>query len=230
MIEITEIIRRTTHGVTRPFLCKASDGKTYYVKGKNVGNSGLIKEFIGAKLAQALQLPIPSFQILYVDIALIEIYDGEGNELGDGYVFGSEEIPSVTELKYESIKEISISLKKDILIFDLWIRNEDRTLSKLGGNPNLFYKNKDLYVIDHNLIFDNSFSQVDFWNFHVFREFGDFDLIDRENYQNKMKLTLETWESILDMIPQEWKKDFNLEETLQYLTKDANGNIWERLK
>ncbi|MDM8569085.1 hypothetical protein QUF50_06190 [Thiotrichales bacterium HSG1] len=230
MIEITEIIKRTTHGVTQPFLCKSSDGKVYYVKGKNVGNSGLIKEFIGAKLAQALQLPIPSFQILYVDIALIEIYDGEGNELGDGYVFGSEEVPSVTELKYESIKEIPISLKKDILIFDLWIRNEDRTLSEFGGNPNLFWKNKELYIIDHNLIFDNRFSQIDFWNFHVFRENSDFDLIDREIYQNKMKLALETWESILAMIPQEWNNDFNLEKTLQYLTKDANGNIWERLK
>jgi len=29
MIKITEIIRRATNGITKPFLCKASDGKTY---------------------------------------------------------------------------------------------------------------------------------------------------------------------------------------------------------
>ena len=72
MIKITEIIRRATNGITKPFLCKASDEKTYYVKGKAAGNSGLIKEFISAKLAQTLKLPIPLFQILYVASELIE--------------------------------------------------------------------------------------------------------------------------------------------------------------
>ena len=230
MIEIIEIIRRATHGITRPFLCKASNGKIYYVKGKNVGDFGLIKELIGAKLAVALNLPIPKFKILYVDSDVIEISDGEASDLGNGYVFGSEEIPSATELKYKTIKKIAPSLQKDILLFDLWCRNEDRTLSEFGGNPNLLWQNKNLYVIDHNLIFDNDFNQNDFWECHVFRQADDFDLIDRQNYQNKMQRALQTWESILDLIPQEWKNNFDLKETLQHLTKDANGNIWERLK
>lgn len=141
-----------------------------------------------------------------------------------------KKISSATELEYETIKEISLSLQKDILLFDLWVHNEDRTLSEFGGNSNLLWQNKKLHVIDHNLIFDDDFNQNDFWKLHVFRQANDFDLVERSNYQNKMQQVLKTWLSILDLIPQEWENEFNPKTTLQHLTEDANGNIWERLK
>ena len=237
MLEITEIIERSNQGATKPFICKASDNETYYIKGRNATASGLIKEWFGARLAQAFILPLPSSQILYADSEFIADSSKEViSELGDGYVFGSEKITSVTELKYELIHKIPIQLQKDILLFDLWIQNEDRTLTNLGGNPNLLWKSKQsqLYLIDHNLIFETDFDQKGFWKTHVFSHI-QFDLFDTPYYENRMLKALECWQSTYDEIPEQWKKLnddtglFDPDETLQRLTSDAEGNIWRKL-
>ena len=90
--------------------------------------------------------------------------------LKGGFVFASKQVPSVTELKFETLNKIDDQLKLSLLIFDLWVENEDRTLTAKGGNPNLLWKSDEsrLYVIDHNLIFDNEFNKVAFRDTHVF--------------------------------------------------------------
>jgi hypothetical protein len=196
---------------------------------------------LGAQLAQALSLPIPNCQILYADSAVVEPYGEEAVlELGDRYVFGSEQIAWATELKYEEIGKISPELQKDILLFDLWVYNEDRTLSELGGNPNLLWQTErsKLYIIDHNLIFDNEFELNSFWKTHAFRQILSEPVlapIAQQNYQNRMHKALECWQSAWQTIPDDWKtlnEDtglFNPDETLQRLTTDAEGNIWTKL-
>jgi hypothetical protein len=215
MLEITEIIERSVQGATKPFICKASDNKTYYIKGRNATASGLIKEWFGAQLAQAFTLPLPSSQILYADSEFIEAHDKDViYELGDGYVFGSEEITSVTELK-----------------------NEDRTLTENGGNPNLLWKSEQsqLYLIDHNLIFEKYFDQNGFWKTHVFSHINFEKFDDRLDYQNRMMKALDCWQSTWDEIPEQWKELnddtglFDPDETLQRLTSDADGKIWRKL-
>jgi len=59
MLEITEIIRRAEQGRTGPFLCRASDGRQYFVKGRAATASGLMREWLGATLAQRFGLPVP---------------------------------------------------------------------------------------------------------------------------------------------------------------------------
>ena len=241
MLEITKIKKRSDQGMTRPFVCEATNGKTYYVKGKAANASGLIKEWLGAQLAKAFVLPLASSQILYVDPALVECYGEEAiHDLGEGYVFGSEDITSCTEIKYDEIGKISPQLQKDILLFDLWVYNEDRTLSELGGNPNLLWQTEQskLYVIDHNLIFDNDFDHKSFWKTHIFRKIikdHPFDMIDQLNYKNRMQETLTCWQLAWEAIPEDWKTLneevglFNPDETLQRLIADAKGNIWRKL-
>jgi hypothetical protein len=77
-------------------------------------------------------------------------------------------VSSVTELKFETVIKIDTQLKLSVLIFDLWVENEDRTLTEKGGNPNLLWKSDEskLYVIDHNLNFDDTFNKVNFWGAH----------------------------------------------------------------
>jgi len=235
MLEVIEIISRSAQGITRPFLCRASDGKTYFVKGRAASvDAGLIKEWLGAQLAQALALPLPAGKILYVDDSIILEHSEAASALGEGYVFGSEQIPSVTELKYELISQIPPEQQKDILLFDLWVQNEDRTLSEWGGNPNLLWKSEQskLYLIDHNLIFDNQFNINDFWETHVFKHII-FDLIDRLNYQERMQKALKCWQSAWDVIPEEWKDENNgfvPNEILQGLKSDVDGGIWRKLR
>ena len=243
MLEITKIKKRSNQGMTQPFLCEGSNGKTYYVKGKAANASGLIKEWLGAQLANAFVLPLAPCQILYVDSStLVKYYSEEAiydlAEGGEGYVFGSEEITSCTEIKYDEIGKISPERQKDILLFDLWVYNEDRTLSELGGNPNLLWQSEQLklYVIDHNLIFDHDHKS--FWETHIFRQIirdHPFDMIDKLNYENRMQKALTCWQSAWEVIPQDWKTLneeiglFNPDETLQRLSADARGNIWRKL-
>jgi hypothetical protein len=55
VLEIEEIIRPADQGRTTPFLCNASDGNAYYVKGYAASVAGLMKEWLGAYLAQAFK-------------------------------------------------------------------------------------------------------------------------------------------------------------------------------
>lgn len=241
MLEIVEIIKPAVQGRTTPFLCNASDGNTYYVKGYAASVVGLMKEWLGTNLAQAFGLPVPLFQIVFMDRSLVNSYGGLAvSELKGGYLFASKQVLSVTELKFETVKTIDAQLKLGILIFDLWVENEDRTLSEKGGNPNLLWKSDEagLYVIDHNLIFDDSFNKVNFWQTHAFNSElinKQYDVVEKIEFEARMKKALACWQSAWDNIPYEWveynndMQCFDPEKHLQRLSNEANGDIWLKL-
>jgi hypothetical protein len=227
--------------MTRPLLCKGADGKSYYAKGKRATASGLIKEWMVANLARAFGLPIPDFQIAYIERSLVEGYGSEAVEnLGVGDVFVSEQIKSATDFKYHILKKTPLTLQQDILLFDLWVENSDRTLSEdSSGNPNLIWGNDEgkLYVIDHNLAFDHSFDKKLFWETHVCRsEFLVYqsDVEMRLSFQNRLEEILQDWPRWWSKIPDTWKEQnedsklFNPEVTLQRLKVESQGAIWSK--
>lgn len=101
---------------------------------------------------------------------------------------------------------------KDLFMFDYWINNGDRTLTELGGNPNLYFNlvSGSLVVFDHNLAFDPGFSLEDHKRYHVasFLFRGQTDLfephIDKEKYQKKFAKALAGLDAIIDSAPEEW--------------------------
>ena len=100
-------------------------------------------------------------------------------------------------------------VQRDGLAFDWWVRNNDRTLSESGGNPNLFWEPKDerLVVIDHNQAFDPDFSIVDFMEYHVFSRQGHNlfdDALYRQKYTKRFQDALNQWQNICDTIPEQW--------------------------
>ncbi len=174
---ITEVIRRSEQGVTRPFFCRASDHKLYWVKGASAGKRALCCEWIAGRLARELNLPIPNFRVLNVDRDLVEFSARDDiADLGHGQVFGSEHVENVQEITVRDIKRVPERLQLQILLFDWWIKNSDRTLGEKGGNPNLLWdvasENK-IHMIDHNLAFDGDFQSASFLQSHIFSESRD---------------------------------------------------------
>jgi len=77
--------------------------------------------------------------------------------------------------------QISDDLRARLLIFDWWVMNPDRILTKAGGNPNLLWSlsQNQLHVIDHNLSLAPHKMPATFLEFAEDHVFGA-DLVGRE--------------------------------------------------
>jgi hypothetical protein len=169
---ITEILNRSSQGITRPFLCRGDNGLLYYVKGHGAGRKALISEWIAGTLAKRLGLPIPDFTLATIPEQLISLSAIDDiADLGSGTGFGSQVIENTDELSYLFIEQLDIELRAKILLFDWWTANGDRTLTEHGGNPNILWIHRDHrpIIIDHNLAFEDA-TLVDFWTTHIFTE------------------------------------------------------------
>lgn len=239
-VQIVEFIERSVQGMTEPFICRGDDGEIYFVKGIGATRQSQIYEWIVGNLALELGLPIAPFEIVDVPDELIES-NQELAELGSGPAFGScKQI--ITELNFAGLSEIPLDVQRDVLAFDWWVRNDDRTLSEFGGNPNLFWDAtiKELVVIDHNQAFDPDFDKENFHKFHVFSSiqlslFGDFDR--RQKYAENFNRALGSWKSICDRIPDEWyyadkemtvSADIDINGLLDILQLCNKDKFWEQ--
>lgn len=115
----------------------------------------------------------------------------------------------MTEITIAAAAEVPEALRRDILLFDWWIKNGDRNLSARGGNPNLFWEpdDRELVVIDHNVAFDTDLIFYNFIQYHIFKDespdvFGDF--VRRHEYTERLSSALGRWEAICADIPPEW--------------------------
>lgn len=237
--QITQIIRRTEQGATRPFICRADDGHIYYVKGQSASTGERIREWMGTHLADAFGLPVPPMRLLEVPDVLIRSGNTDTTrDLGAGYAVGSRQIPAVSELRYDEIPLIPASLQQAILVFDYWVQNEDRTLSNLGGNPNLLWSKAtaSLHAIDYNLILPDMFDRAVFWQTHVFHNaFRANSLSDqqKQKFEQRMQQALSIWQKAWSQLPEEWLDEnqatgsFDNAVMLKQLEHDAAGAIWE---
>lgn len=236
--QIEEVFGRARQGVFAPFKCAASNGKSYFVKGAGSGIRGLVCEYVCGRLAQFLELPIPPFVILESSKALIENSLVPGiNELGADLAFGSEAIEAAKELTYTRLNVTSVDLQQRILVFDWWIRNEDRKLTSLGGNPNMIMDSAEqkLYIIDHHSAFDPEFNVSDFLSSHAFSRhknlFSDDDFQTR--HRTLLLGALANLESIFKDVPNLWmecfedeREHFDIDEIRRTLNNVAHPDFW----
>lgn len=211
MIQIVEIINRANQGVTRPFLCKGDDDLLYYVKGigSHAGHRSLLAEWISGHLAFDFGLPIAPFKLVEIPEILIEYANPEWKSLGYGIAFASERQNLVQELQWSQLRQVSTELQRDILVFDWWIHNADRSLTEKGGNPNLLWDTQSgkLTVIDHNNAFDSDFKATDFCASHAFRAqipavFDD--CVVRASYIERIESSFAAFETACNNSPDEW--------------------------
>jgi len=206
---------RMKEGVTRPWLCEADDGCKYVVKpATEIPPYELVSEWISCNLAREFGLPTPEVRIVHNVNPLLKL-KGEPVGLDDNYpAFGSRYIEQTTALTYSQSMGLSGDFKKKLLIFDYWIQNADRNLSRDGGNVNLIYSpfSEEVFVFDHNQAFDRNFSCESFLQHHVFS--GEnrgvaIDQLDRALFGPEFEHCLEHWDAIVSQIPPEWIDGIN---------------------
>lgn len=228
-VQIVEIMGRSIQGITRPFKCRGDDGHFYFVKGRGAGRRSQICEWIAGQLALRLGLPIAPFDIVEVPQMLMDLdLSGELQELG------------VVELSVSHLAHVPAEVQRDVLTFDWWVCNADRTLTSLGGNPNLFWniERQELVVIDHNQAFDRTFSEADFGDSHVFIDQWSAlagDWVYQQELARKFAAAMVDWEAICNTVPPEWwfvdteqtvPTDFNVAATRQLLMRFQAQNFW----
>ena len=221
-VNVVEVLGRSEQGRTQPYICRCDDGDVYFVKGRSATRQGLIHEWLCGHLALAMGLPIAPFELAYVPAELMEADLTKWlAELGEGPVFASRKVLG-QELAMAQVSAIDVALRRDVLVFDWWVRNADRCLTARGGNVNLLWqpravgRNDDdertvtgqLAVIDHNLAFDKAFSAADFCSTHVFAAdvndvFSDF--VMREAYKTRLSAALAGLEAAWNNVPLAWQ-------------------------
>lgn len=238
-VQIIEILKRSEHGITKPYICRADDNNIYFVKGIGAGRRSQVYEWIAGNLALEIGIPIAPFELVNVPHELVE-GNSAYNDLGHGLAFGSCK-QMIMELNFQGISQVNSDLQQSVLAFDWWIQNDDRTLTKSGGNPNLFWEpeKEELVVIDHNQAFDPNFSVDTFKNLHVFScQFNELfsDFIQRTDHENKFKTALSHWDEICSGLPKEWyyfdsdmttPANFDLDTVFETLNRYNANSFWE---
>lgn len=226
-------------GATGPYLCLADDNKKYVLKRQRAGFEGCIKEWLLGNLGRSIGLPIPNCELVYVDGSLLEYSDKYQFEIGEGMAFASEHIPDLQEVNYQQLQHCAENQLQDLYVFDYWIRNADRNLTELSGNPNLFYKhsNFEMIVLDHNLACDKEFRIEDHQKLHVSSQFwpAQIDYVLQQNFEQRIRKAMNSWNDLVAAIPDDWKEgvaDFDglVAEMKLVLEQYQTQQFWEGLK
>ena len=209
-IQVVEVLGRSDQGITQPYLCRATDGETYYVKGRGAGYASLVKELVAGRLAKSFGLPVAPFEILEMPQRFYQsLPDADLGDLGFGLVFGSRVQVNVSEMTMSDQAFLDAKIMEDILLFDWWVRNGDRTLTEFGGNPNLLWsaEKRNVTVIDFNLAFDATVTRKSIVEDHIFGSL--FNTIAgsggaRTEYCRRFGQCLLEWDDIVNAVPERW--------------------------
>lgn len=209
-VQLLEILRRSEQGITRPFICRGDDDVIYFVKGRGAGRHSLIAEYVCGQLATSFGLPIADFALVNASKKLIQTsLMHDIGELGSGLAFGSKSLSHVQELDFQQSHTLNQRTCRDVLVFDWWVRNSDRTMTEHSGNPNLLWNQDEqqLIVIDHNTAFEIDFDRQAFAKNHAFASLLPIifaDLAERASYIQRIEHSLLTFDSACDNVPLEW--------------------------
>ncbi len=212
-VEIAEVIERAKQGQANAFLCRSSDGRNFYVKSVGATWRGLGCEWVSARLACEFGLPIAPFERVFIGDALGDLLSRMGNRhLVVGDAFGSQAVAGAREFDPALVPRCSPGFRRDLVIFDWWVRNADRTLGDHSGNPNLLWDvaRKTPVVIDHNLAFDMGFQPTVFVQTHIFR--ADFSEVCQDPalrvfYTERLSRLCALLPTIWSELPHTWTHD-----------------------
>ncbi|MFV8342588.1 HipA family kinase [Flavobacterium sp. XS2P39] len=225
-VNVTRYITPLREGGSLPALAEADDDFKYVLKFKGAGHGvkALIAELIGGEIARALNLKMPELVFANLDEAFgrteadEEIQDllqgSQGLNLALHYLSGAINFDPVVTL-------VDPKLASQIVWLDAFITNVDRTFR----NTNMLIWHKELWLIDHgaSLYFHHSWTN---WKAHAQSPFTlikdhvllpQASLLKETDVIFKKILTDEILQSIVSLIPVEWLKWEDTDETPEAL-------------
>ena len=175
-MQIRQIVRVSDQGVSRPYQCYDDNGTLRWCKGTHTGIRSLLSEWICARVAQRLGIPVPACDILRLEPVRFRAWERCCGERvpqlvseSNPYVFASTNVGDSKD-----VIDVERDLRCDnprllarICLFDELVHNTDRT----DDNANLL-SNDGVHVIDHNNAFDPTFDREMFLREHVLRRFA----------------------------------------------------------
>ncbi|MFM4759927.1 MULTISPECIES: HipA family kinase [Aeromonas] len=212
--QVTHIIRVMQEGSTGARLCECQDGNLYVVKTLDeVTPRQLIAEWVCGHLAKAFGLMTPECRLVYGMPELMRL-QGQSSFWDDDTIgFASRYHGNTIAVNMPLARAASAQLKSDILVFDVWVKNGDRTLSDLGGNVNLLFdllSDPQIVVFDHNLALVAEDDEIHIRQHHVFS--GDNrgvplnDIVTQDEYIERMAHAMSQLPQVLAAIPQHWRE------------------------
>lgn len=211
VVQITELLGRSDTGVSvKPFICKTEHGDTIFIKPYGTLPKLLIAEWIGGRLAQEFNLPYPKIAIVNVPSELAQAnHKDDWSDFKAGIGFGSYTMGNrYRDLQSSDITKFPSHLLAEVLLFDYWIKNNDRMMSSLGGNPNTLVSAdvSELCIIDHDSAFDADFCLRDFKLYHLARSDRGYwnNKRNKQNWLRKAEEALTMLEKIWAEIPDDW--------------------------
>ena len=210
-MQIRQIVRVSDQGVSRPYQCYDENGVLRWCKGNHTGLRSLIAEWVCARIARGLELPVPAGDILRLDpTAFCEWARCRGEHLpqlvtdSNPFVFASanvEDSKDVIDIEKDLHCDDVVLLAR-ICLFDELIHNMDRT----DDNTNLL-SNAGVHVIDHNNAFDPAFDREEFLREHVLRRFrtaADRKVVDAFAAQVRQIVTEGFVDEVWSEMPAAW--------------------------
>jgi hypothetical protein len=130
--------------------------------------------------------------------------------LGHGIAFGSRLVGAAERLALAFVREDSDGTLSRILLFDRWIRNSDRALTVMGGNPNLLWQHNPgrIVIFDHDNAFEETFEHDNFWKLHALRAHrGAWQPDQRKDMSQWLAVGADSLSRLWDELPEEWLTD-----------------------
>lgn len=233
---VEEIFHRMKDGKTGAWLCKAEDKKKYVIKTiEEIPPFELIAEWVAGNLAIAFGLSSPQVRIMWGMQNMLGMLGEWVSNPDIETSFGSTLQPDTIELSYLESTKLSETLKTDLLVFDYWIQNGDRTLSSAGGNVNLLkdIANSCIVVFDHNQAFKTDFDDERFFSAHVFtgeNKGAPIDLVSIMQYKECLDRCIDLLPSIINAMPEEWRTAANAQHNGSDVIDDIIYPILNRYK
>ena len=210
-MQVRQIVRVSDQGVSRPYQCYDDNGTLRWCKGNHTGVRSLLSEWICARIARKLGLPVPACDVLRLDPVRFEAWARcQGERVpqlvteANPFVFASVNVTDSKDVIDidRDMRCDDLALLQRICLFDELVHNTDRT----DGNTNLL-SNAGVHVIDHNNAFDLAFNRETFMDEHVLRRFrrrADRSLVEAFAAQVRQEITEGFIDEVWTEMPIEW--------------------------